>query len=181
MFVHGENSTFFRLLTDPDTDPGKDAGDSSGVPRGRSFRSFEPLTLLSVCLHSMSSLREAFVREVVVGGLGGSTLNPVDIVGKGGERRRAYSYTSVGQDIGRKHNTLNASTLQNRTKKERKCGRSMLTTGTTTRSFLLNAVSRVNQKNANVKASALPGANVCGLAPPRNGQVVRVVLANPNS
>lgn len=119
MFVHGENSTFFRLLSDPDADPGKDAGDSSGVPRGRSFRSLEPLMLLSVCLHSMSSLREAFFREVVVGGLGGSTFNPADIVGKGGERRRAYSYTSVAQDIGK---NITRSTLRRYRTEPRKKG-----------------------------------------------------------
>src|SRR5271156_6518377 len=70
------------------------------------------------------------------------------------ERRRATSCLFVyigGSGHWQKHNTLNASTLQNKTKKERKCGRSMSTTATKTRSFSLNAVSRVNQKNANVK------------------------------
>jgi len=150
MFVHGENSTFFRLLTDPDAEPGKDAGDSSGVPRGRSFRSFEPLILLSVCLHSMSSLREAFFREVVVGGLGGSTLNPADIVGKR-ERRRAYSYTSVAQNIGK--NTTRSTLRRYKTKPTKK--RKVVDQCQPQEShtvILCNAVSRVNQKNANVKA-----------------------------
>jgi hypothetical protein len=74
--------------------------------------------LLSVCLHSMSSLREAFFREVVVGGLGGSTLNPADIVGKGGEERRAYSYTSVAQDIGK--NTTRSTLRRYRTEPRKK-------------------------------------------------------------
>jgi hypothetical protein len=101
MFVHGENSTLFLLLPDPDPDPGKDAGDSSGVPRGASFRLCIPLILPKVRLYSMSCVREACFREVVVGGLGGSTLNPADIVGRRGKRHGAYSYTWVGQNIGK--------------------------------------------------------------------------------
>ncbi len=37
MFVHGENSTLFLFLPDPDPEPGNDAGDSSGVPKGGFF------------------------------------------------------------------------------------------------------------------------------------------------
>src|ERR1700733_2547362 len=157
MFVHGENSTFFRLLTEPDPDPGKDAGDSSGVPSGGAFRAFEPSMLSSVCFCSISSLRYRFFREVVAGGLGGSTLNPADIVGKG-ERRRVYSYTSVAQDIGK--NTIRSTLRRYRTKstKKRKVVDQCQLQGIKHGHSLLNAVSRVNQKNANVKASALPGA-----------------------
>lgn len=167
MFVHGENSTFFRLLIDPDPDAGKDAGDSSGVPSGGSFRSFEPLMLSSVCFCSISSLRDGFFREVVVGGLGGSTLNPADIVGKG-ERRRAYSYTSVAQDIGRKTQHAQRFDITTKpTKKRKVVDQCQLQESTHGRS-LLNAVSRVNQKNANVKASALPGAKCLRPRSPRN-------------
>ena len=91
MFVHGENSTFFRLLPDAEPDPGKDAGESSGVPRAGSFRVCIPLVLPIAGLYSLSSFGGAFFREVVVGGLGGSTLNPADIAGTERKRPRPYS------------------------------------------------------------------------------------------
>ena len=80
MFVHGENSTLFLLLPDPDPEPGNDAGDSSGVPIGgflevmRFLRSF-PGLFCAIC-----SLEMVCFREEVVGGLGGRTLNPADIM-----------------------------------------------------------------------------------------------------
>ena len=86
MFVHGENSTLFRPLLDPDPEPGNDAGDSSGVPRGGQFKALEFLTMSNVCVYSFSPVREACFREVVVGGLGGRTLKPADIGRRRGRR-----------------------------------------------------------------------------------------------
>lgn len=79
MLVHGENSTRFLFLPDPDPDPGNDAGDSSGVSKREFFEVSTPLKVVRLCVCLACSVCGVLFREIVVG-VGGRTVDASDIV-----------------------------------------------------------------------------------------------------